>query len=230
MKALSGKNKGQISKKSYPPNHLKRFIHRNPEIPDDIDSEYGSDNEDSVPASQDSAIGSQESVPENPSPISSDVRRLFPEVKLSVCTHEIQNFGNSTADISILGIPEEVKEYTDWVHSNIFVEKALEGELYYTHSTGEITTEFPNRERVEHAGHFPTPMEMCMDDHLTQTTERTQQQQSKTACSAVQHTTFFQTLLPDMLNSHQAWKIHQFFQGTSSCKEKRKIWIQVHSH
>ena len=30
-------------------------------------------------------------------------RRLFPKVKLSVCSHEIQNFGNSTADISILG-------------------------------------------------------------------------------------------------------------------------------
>ena len=60
------------------------------------------------------------------------------------------------------GIPGEVKEYTDWVHSNIFVEKALEGELYYTHSTGEITTKFPNRERVEHAGHFLTHMEMCM--------------------------------------------------------------------
>ena len=72
------------------------------------------------------------------------------------------------------GISEEVNEHTDWVHSNIFVEKALEREPYYTHSTGEITTEFPNRERVEHARHFPTPMEMCMDDHLTQTTERTQ--------------------------------------------------------
>ena len=30
-------------------------------------------------------------------------KRLFPEVKLSVCPHEIQNFGNSVADISILG-------------------------------------------------------------------------------------------------------------------------------
>ena len=29
--------------------------------------------------------------------------KLFPEVKLSVCPHEIQNFGNSFADISILG-------------------------------------------------------------------------------------------------------------------------------
>ena len=74
------------------------------------------------------------------------------------------------------GISEEVNEHTDWVHSNIFVEKALERELYYTHSTGDITTEFANRERVEHAGHFPTPIEMCMDDHLTQTSERTQRQ------------------------------------------------------
>ena len=72
LMALSGKKKGQVSKKSYPPNHLKRFIHRNPEIPDDSDSEYGSDNEDIVPASQESGIGSQESVPENPSPIPSD--------------------------------------------------------------------------------------------------------------------------------------------------------------
>ena len=30
-------------------------------------------------------------------------RRLFPEVKLSVCPHEIQKFGNSVTDISILG-------------------------------------------------------------------------------------------------------------------------------
>ena len=30
-------------------------------------------------------------------------KRLFPKVKLSVCPHEIQSFGNSVADISILG-------------------------------------------------------------------------------------------------------------------------------
>ena len=42
------------------------------------------------------------------------------------------------------------------------------------HSTGETTTEFPGR--VEHARHFPTHMEMCMNDHFTQTTEGTQQQ------------------------------------------------------
>ena len=72
------------------------------------------------------------------------------------------------------GIPEEVNEHADWVHSNIFVEKALEREPYHTHSTGETTTEFPGR--VEHARHFPTHMEMCMNDHFTQTTEGTQQQ------------------------------------------------------
>ena len=42
------------------------------------------------------------------------------------------------------------------------------------HSTGETTTEFPGR--VEHARHFPTHMEMCMDDCFTQSTEGTQQQ------------------------------------------------------
>ena len=30
-------------------------------------------------------------------------RKLFPKVQLDVCPYEIQNFGNSTADISILG-------------------------------------------------------------------------------------------------------------------------------
>ena len=77
LKSLSGKNKGQISKKSYPPNHLKRFMHRNPEIPGDSDSEYGSDNEDSVPASPDSPIGLQERVSENPSHVSSDAMTVL---------------------------------------------------------------------------------------------------------------------------------------------------------
>ena len=77
LMALSGKNKGQVSKKSYPPNHLKRFIHRNPEIPDDSESEYGCDNEYSVPASQENGIGLQESVPENPSPVPSDATTVL---------------------------------------------------------------------------------------------------------------------------------------------------------
>ena len=91
------------------------------------------------------------------------------------------------------GISEEVNEHTDWVHSNIFVEKALEREL-------GITTEFPNRERVEHVGHFPTPMEMCMDDHLTQTTERTQQQHLQGKTSEPSCPTH--SILPDFTFSH----------------------------
>ena len=119
------------------------------------------------------------------------------------------------------GTSEEVNEHTDWVHSNIFVEKALEREPYYTHSTREITTEFPNRERVEHARHFPTPMEMCMDDHLTQTTERTQQQhlQDKSALlSCPTHNIF-----PDFTSRHAEFPLgmentpvfpgNQFLQG-----------------
>ena len=114
------------------------------------------------------------------------------------------------------GILEEVKEHTDWVNSYVIVEKdtgnhhspnhtvkkklricldprdlneALEREPYYTHSTGEITAKFPNRDRMEHAGHFPTSMEMCMDNHLTLTTDKTQRRhfQDKTSeqsCSA----------------------------------------------
>ena len=91
------------------------------------------------------------------------------------------------------GISEEVNECADWVHSNIFLEKALEREL-------GITTEFPNRERVEHAGHFPTPMEMCMDDHLTQTTERTQQQHLQDKTSEQSCSTH--SILPDFTISH----------------------------
>ena len=99
------------------------------------------------------------------------------------------------------GILEEVKEHTDWVNSYVIVEKdtgnhhspnhtikekirirldprdlneALGRELYYIHYTGEITTKFPSRDRMEHARHFPISIEMCMDAHLTLTTEKTQ--------------------------------------------------------
>ena len=119
------------------------------------------------------------------------------------------------------GISKEVNEHTDWVHSNIFVEKALEREPYYTHSTGEITMEFPTRERVEHARYFPTPMEMCMDNHLTQTTERTQQQhlQDKTALlscpthSILSDFTFRHAEFPPGMESTPFFLWNQFLQG-----------------
>ena len=100
------------------------------------------------------------------------------------------------------GILEEVNEHADWVHSNIFVEKAFEREPYYTHSTGETTTEF--RGRVEHARHFPTHMEMCMDDHFTQTTEGTQQQYLQD----ISHAEF-----PSSMENTPSFPEKQFLQG-----------------
>ena len=102
------------------------------------------------------------------------------------------------------GILEEVKEHTDWVNSYVIVEKvtgnhhspnhtvkkklkicldprdlneALEREPYHTHSAEKITAKFLSRDRMEHIGHFPISMAMCMDDCLTLTTEKTQQKQ-----------------------------------------------------
>ena len=152
------------------------------------------------------------------------------------------------------GILEDIKEHTDWVNSYVIVEKdtgnhhspnhtvkkklkicldprdlneALEREPYHTHSAEEITAKLPSRERMEHIGYFPTSMEMCMDDHLTLTTEKTQQSSSKAKplSNAVQHTAFHQThrrtLFLAMQNSHQAWKVCHLSHGNSSCREKR---------
>ena len=48
LKCLSGKNKVKIDKSLYPPNHLKRYVIRNLDIPNGntSESEYGSDNKD----------------------------------------------------------------------------------------------------------------------------------------------------------------------------------------
>ena len=43
-------------------------------------------------------------------------------------------------------------------------------------NTENVNTHWVHSYRMEHAEHFPAPMEMCMDDHHTQTTERTQRQ------------------------------------------------------
>ena len=46
---------------------------------------------------------------------------LFPEVQLSVCPHEIQNFGNSVADISILGQFHNYLEFRGEKYLNTFI-------------------------------------------------------------------------------------------------------------
>ena len=57
-----------------------------------------------------------------------------------------------------------------------------------TRSAEEIIAKFLSRDRMEHIGHFPTSMEMCMDDRLTLITEKIQQKQfqgkaSERSCS-----------------------------------------------
>ena len=48
-------------------------------------------------------------------------KRLFPKVKLSVCPHEIQNFGNSVADISILGQFSTYLQFRGEKYLNTFI-------------------------------------------------------------------------------------------------------------
>ena len=47
--------------------------------------------------------------------------KLFPEVQLSVCPHEKQNFGNSVADISIPGQFHTYLDFRGEKHLNTFI-------------------------------------------------------------------------------------------------------------
>ena len=48
-------------------------------------------------------------------------KKLFPEVELSVCPHRIQNFGNSTADIYILGQFRTYLQFRGRKYLNTFI-------------------------------------------------------------------------------------------------------------
>ena len=48
-------------------------------------------------------------------------KELFPKVKLSVCCHEIQNFGSSVADISILGQFHTYLQFRGEKYLNTFI-------------------------------------------------------------------------------------------------------------
>ena len=48
-------------------------------------------------------------------------KKFFPKVKLSVCPHEIQNFGNSVADISILGQFHTYLQFRGEKYLNTFI-------------------------------------------------------------------------------------------------------------
>ena len=70
-----------------------------------------------------------------------------------------------------------------------------------------MNTHWVHSYRMEHAGHFPAPMEMCMDDHHTQTTERTQQQHLQD----IRHAEF-----PPGLESTSIFPGKQFQQGNET--------------
>ena len=48
-------------------------------------------------------------------------KKLFPKVQLDVCPYEIQNFGNSTADISILGQFQTYLQFRGKKYLNTFI-------------------------------------------------------------------------------------------------------------
>ena len=48
-------------------------------------------------------------------------KNFFPKVQLSVCLHEIQNFGNSVADISILGQFRAYLKFRGEKYQNTFI-------------------------------------------------------------------------------------------------------------
>ena len=106
---------------------------------------------------------------------------------------------------------------------------------FKTHSTREITTKFPSRDKVEHARHFPTSMEMCMDDHLTLTTEKIQQKQFQDkayeqCCSthsisphSQKNTVLSHAGFPLSMESMQIFLGIQFLQGEEKSTFKTKL-------
>ena len=135
--------------------------------------------------------------------------------------------------------------------------EALEREPYHTRSVDEITAKlqgmtvftivdfkkgywmvvthpkFPSRNRMEHIRHFPTSMEMCMDNCLTLTTEKTQQKQfqgkaSEQCCSthsispdSQKNTVLSHAEFPPSMESKP------FSQGNSSCRKRRNPHCQT---
>ena len=74
--------------------------------------------------------------------------------------------------------------------------------------------------RMEHAEHFSAPMEMCMDDHLTQITERMQRQHFQNKTSTFSHAEF-----PPGMENTPAFLGKQFLQGkeTITCPDMENM-------
>ena len=74
--------------------------------------------------------------------------------------------------------------------------------------------------RMEHAEHFSAPMEMCMDDHLTQNTGRMQRQHLQNKTSNFSHAEF-----PSGMENTPAFLGKQFLQGkeTITCPDMENM-------
>ena len=83
-------------------------------------------------------------------------------------------------------------------------------------NTENVNTHWVHSYRMEHAEHFPAPMEMYMDDHHIQTTEKTQQQH----LHDIGHAEF----PPGMENTPV------FSRKPVPTGKWKKSWIQVHLH
>ena len=88
---------------------------------------------------------------------------------------------------------------------------------------------------MEHIGHFPTSMEMCMDDCLTLTTEKIQQKQfqdktSEQSCSthsispdSQKNTVLSHAEFPPSMEIMQIFLGNQFLQGKEKSTLKTKL-------
>ena len=106
---------------------------------------------------------------------------------------------------------------------------------FKTRSANEITAKSLSRDRMEHARHFPTSMEMCMGDCLTLSTEKTQQKQfqgktSEQSCSthsispdSQKNTALSHAEFPPSVESMQIFLGNQFLQGKEKSTLKTKL-------
>ena len=97
LKCLSSKNKGKINKSSYPPNHLKRYVIRNPDIPSSgntSESEYGSESEneaEEVSSTNDDAAEIPVCTPVDSDETLPDLTVDEPPVPPHVCTPSVSS-------------------------------------------------------------------------------------------------------------------------------------------
>ena len=131
-------------------------------------------------------------------------RRLFPKVKLSVCPHEIQNFGNSTADISILGQFCTYLQFRGEKYLTTFiVTNADDCPNLLSHGAtfrmGVLLPNYPEENVVKgETGMLPNVFQILQDLHLKQYQE-TSSSQPRTSQTSTTDTTCTTTQLTPLM-------------------------------